>query len=156
MKYIKLFEDFSNEPDSKLSEAATEAKAKVDAMSPEQLTQAQKELQALATRLKLVVADLADANKVQAALEKYPLNVSESVNEGLKEWWGKVKNTVGSWIKGIGIVGVIGSVVTAVIASGDISGNLQAAAPGPELVYSAIALVIASITVAVGNKLKNA
>ena len=103
MKYIKTFENYkinesevneiSNEIN--LTEAESVIKKKVESFSEEEKNKAIEELTTLAGKLGLSPEDMTDATKVEAALSKKESELkleSVSVDESLKEWWGKAKD----------------------------------------------------------------
>lgn len=175
MRYLKTFENFAEQEEVSANRAPQDSVApegisektektiedKIDAMSPDQLAKAQKELESLASKLKLSVEDLQDASKVEAALKANPLNISESsINEGFNEWWGRVKNKVSSWVTRIGAVGIIGSLISLGIGAemaehattlADYSG--ATVNPSEHMIISGIAMVISTAAVIIGMKM---
>ena len=126
MKYIKTFENYkinesevneiSNEIN--LTEAESVIKKKVESFSEEEKNKAIEELTTLAGKLGLSPEDMTDATKVEAALSKKESELkleSVSVDESLKEWWGKAKDKFYKWLTYSGIGGMVGGLITLAI-----------------------------------------
>jgi hypothetical protein len=126
MKYIKTFENYkinesevneiSNEIN--LTEAESVIKKKVESFSEEEKNKAIEELTTLAGKLGLSPEDMTDATKVEAALSKKESELkleSVSVDESLKEWWGKAKDKFYKGLTYSGIGGMVGGLITLAI-----------------------------------------
>ena len=94
---MKAFESFQiNENDSAVANIEQTVTQKVDNLSDDDKEQVKNELVELADKLGLTVEDMTDPNKVGEALANNQAElgeVSESLNEGLSDWWGRVKNS---------------------------------------------------------------
>jgi hypothetical protein len=66
---------------------------------------------------------MTDTNKVGEALAKQAAEadelgeVSESLNEGLSDWWGRVKQTFFKWLTRLGVMGMIGGITSVCIGA---------------------------------------
>jgi hypothetical protein len=169
MRYLKKFENFAGEEENSGHQAPVDGLSpetkekiedKINSFSPEELSKAQGELEAIASKLKLSIEDLQDSSKVEAALKSNPLNVSEALlNEGLSEWWSGIKNKVYSWMSRIGIVGVVGSLISLGIQAEMASDSITQADytgatlnPSASMIYSGIALIISATAIAISMK----
>jgi ABC-type multidrug transport system fused ATPase/permease subunit len=128
MKYIKAFESFKiNENDSSVADIKKQVgetvTSKLDKLSDDEKEKVKKELSDLANKLGLSLEDMTDTNKVGEALAKQAAEadelaeVSESLNEGLKDWWGRVKQTFFKWLTRLGVMGMIGGITSAAIGA---------------------------------------
>jgi hypothetical protein len=121
MKYMKAFESFQiNENDSAVSDIEQTVTQKVENLSDEDKEQVKNELSELANKLGLSLEDMTDTNKVGEALAKNQGSlgeVSESLNEGLSDWWGRVKQTFFKWLTRLGVMGMIGGITSAAIGA---------------------------------------
>ena len=126
MKYIKTFENYKvNENEENpisseinLTKAKSVIEEKVKSFSEEEKNKAIKELTTLAGKLKLSLEDMTDAPKVAAALSKKESELkleSVSVDESLREWWGKTKDKFYKWLTNAGIGGLVGGLITLAI-----------------------------------------
>ena len=126
MKYIKTFENYKvNENEENpisseinLTKAKSVIEEKVKSFSEEEKNKAIKELTTLAGKLKLSLEDMTDATKVEAALSKKESELkleSVSVDESLREWWGKTKDKFYKWLTNAGIGGLVGGLITLAI-----------------------------------------
>ena len=126
MKYIKTFENYKvneNEvnpisSEINLTKAKSVIEEKVKSFSEEEKNKAIKELTTLAGKLKLSLEDMTDAPKVEAALSKKESELkleSVSVDESLREWWGKTKDKFYKWLTNAGIGGLVGGLITLAI-----------------------------------------
>jgi len=126
MKYIKTFENYKiNESEvdeiSKeinLTKAKSLIEEKVKSFSEEEKNKAIEELTKLAGKLGLSPEDMTDPTKVEAALSKKESELkleSVSVDESLKEWWGKAKDKFYKWLTYSGIGGLVGGLITLAI-----------------------------------------
>lgn len=167
MKYLKKFESFSiNENESPAEAKAEEViRQKIESLSEEDKEKAKSELEALAGKLGLSAEDMTDPHKVGAALAEKEGELkleSPSVNEGLSDWWGRVKNTFYSWLTRIGVGGLIGSITSVAIGA-----ELQSTAtnladyapdsivqPNTAIVIGGIAFVISMAAVILGMSKK--
>lgn len=163
MKYLKKFESFSINENESTAEAKAEdiIKQKIDSMSEEDKEKAKSELTEMANKLGLSPEEMTDPNKVGAALASKQGQIkleSASVNEGLSDWWGRVKNTVYSWMTRLGLVGVIGGIATAAIGAGfqETATNLadyvpdSVVNPNTAVVIGGIAFVISMTAMLIG------
>jgi hypothetical protein len=150
MKYLKKFESFTiNENESAEVAAEEVVRKKIDSMSDEDKEKVKSELMKMADKLGLSAEEMTDPHKVGAALASKQGQIkleSSSVNEGFSDWWGRVKKTFYSWMTKLGIVGVIGSIVTAAIGAGfqEKATNLADYVPD-SVVYPNAAVVIGGI-----------
>jgi hypothetical protein len=126
MKYIKTFENYKvneNEvnpisSEINLTKAESVITQKVESFTEEEKNKAIKELTTLAGKLKLSLGDMTDAAKVEEALSKNESELklkSVSVDESLKEWWGKTKDKFYKWLTNAGIGGLVGGLITLAI-----------------------------------------
>lgn len=126
MKYIKTFENYKvneNEvnpisSEINLTKAESVITQKVESFTEEEKNKAIKELTTLAGKLKISLEDMTDATKVEAALSKNESELkleSVSVDESLKEWWGKTKDKFYKWLTNAGIGGLVGGLITLAI-----------------------------------------
>ena len=126
MKYIKTFENYKvneNEvnpisSEINLTKAESVITQKVESFTEEEKNKAIKELTTLAGKLKISLEDMTDATKVEAALSKKESELkleSVSVDESLKEWWGKAKDKFYKWLTNAGIGGLVGGLITLAI-----------------------------------------
>ena len=126
MKYIKTFENYKiNESEvdeiSKeinLTKAKSLIEEKVKSFSEEEKNKAIEELTKLADKLGLSPEYMTDPTKVEAALSKKESELkleSVSVDESLKEWWGKTKDKFYKWLTNAGIGGLVGGLITLAI-----------------------------------------
>lgn len=121
MKHIKAFESFQiNENESAVDIEQTVTQ-KVENLSDDDKEKVRGELSDLANKLGLSPEDMTDPNKVGEALAKNQGelgDVSESVlNEGLSDWWGRVKNRFYKWLTRLGVMGMIGGITSAAIGA---------------------------------------
>jgi ABC-type transporter Mla subunit MlaD len=118
---MKAFESFQiNENDSAVSDIEQTVTQKVENLSDEDKEQVKNELSELANKLGLSLEDMTDTNKVGEALAKNQGSlgeVSESLNEGLSDWWGRVKQTFFKWLTRLGVMGMIGGITSAAIGA---------------------------------------
>ncbi len=163
MKYLRKFESFSinkNEgQDPKMEEVVSQ---KVNALSDEDKEKAKAEITALAGKLGLSPEDMTDASKVEAALSKKEGELkleSNSVNEGLSEWWGRAKNSFYKWLTYTGIGGLVGGITSAAIGASMMSDATNLAdytgatvQPNTAAIVGGAAFVISLIATIVGMK----
>lgn len=163
MKYLRKFESFSineNEgQDPKMEEVVNQ---KVNALSDEDKEKAKAEITALAGKLGLSPEDMTDASKVEAALSKKEGELkleSNSVNEGLSEWWGRAKNSFYKWLTYTGIGGLVGGITSAAIGASMMSDATNLAdytgatvQPNTAAIVGGAAFVISLIATIVGMK----
>lgn len=117
MKYLKTFESFSINENKGTEEFV---KQKIESLSPKQKEELSSQLSDLSDKLGLSPEEMTDAEKVAAALAKNQGSLkleSLEVNEGFKDWWGKVKKNFYSWLTKIGVGGLIGSIASAAIGA---------------------------------------
>ena len=118
MKYLKAFENFkiNEEIEGDIEQVVTQ---KVNSLSDEEKDKVKSELTNLSNKLGLSPEDMTDPNKVGEALAKHQGelgDISESVlNEGLSDWWGRVKNSFYTWMTRLGIMGMLGGITSAAI-----------------------------------------
>lgn len=119
MKYLKTFEGFSINENEGTSVVETEVSKEIESLSQEDKEKVKSELLDIADRLGLNPEELADKEKVAAALEKESdLSIKESlVNEGLSDWWKRTKRKVYGWLAGLGATGTLGGIITAGIGA---------------------------------------
>jgi len=126
MKYIKTFENYKvneNEvnpisSEINLTKAESVITQKVESFTEKEKNKAIEELTTLAGKLGLSPEDMTDATKVEAALSKKESELkleSVSVDESLKEWWGKTKDKFYKWLTNAGIGGLVGGLITLAI-----------------------------------------
>lgn len=163
MKYLRKFESFSineNEgQDPKMEEVVSQ---KVNALSDEDKEKAKAEITALAGKLGLSPEDMTDASKVEAALSKKEGELkleSNSLNEGLSEWWGRAKNSFYKWLTYTGIGGLVGGIASTAIGASMMSDATNLAdytgatvQPNTAAIVGGVAAVISLIATIVGMK----
>lgn len=153
MKYIKAFESFKiNENDSVVG-IEQEVTQKLNNLSDEDKEQVRGELSNLANKLGLTPEDMTDPNKVGEALAKHQNelgDVSESLNEGLSDWWGRVKKRFYQWMTRLGVMGMIGGITSAAIGANamETATNLADFIPNAE-VEPNTAIIMGGIALAV-------
>lgn len=155
MRFIKTFESF--DPASGGNNAEKKIADKVNSMSADELAKANDALASLAKNLKLSVEDLQDAEKVEAALKTNVPELSESdLNEGLSEWWSRVKGKATSWMNKLGITGILASIAAMGIGAEmmDPASEFSGATvtPSTTVLIGAAALVISIAATLITNK----
>lgn len=119
MKYLKTFEGFSINENEGASAVEAEVAKKIEELSPEEQEKLKGELVEFADRLGLDPSELADKEKVESALQAQGDITLESlgVNEGISEWWGRVKSKISALLTGLGLTGIVGGIITTAIGS---------------------------------------
>ena len=154
MKYLKAFENFKiNENDSEtdLEQVITQ---KAQSLSDEEKEKVRVELSDLAKKLGLSPEDMTDPNKVGEALAKQQGElgeVSESLNEGLRDWWGRVKNQFFKWLTRIGVGGMVGGMISAAVGANAMEAATNLADYVPDsIVEPNTAIIVGGIAFAIG------
>lgn len=153
MKYLKTFESFSINENEGTSAVEAEVAKKIEELSPEEQENLKGELVEFADKLGLDPSELADKEKVEAALQAQGDITLESlgVNEGISEWWGRVKSKISAWLTGLGITGTIGGIITAAVGAEMQSTATTLADYRPDaIVEPNQAVIIGGIAAAVG------
>jgi len=131
MTYVKTFAIFESEtPNFEINEAAkasikptpefkTAITAEFKKLTPEKKEQLKGEMVELAKKLNLKGEELTNPDAVAKALisagmvkESMLSEDLDELNEGIKEWWGKHKNTVFKWMTKIGVGGMLAGLAT--------------------------------------------
>ncbi len=161
MRYLKAFENFkiNEETEGDIDQVVTQ---KINNLSDEDKDKVKNELINLADKLGLSPEDMTDPNKVGEALSKHQgelAEITESVlNEGLSDWWGRVKNSFYSWMTKLGIMGMLGSITSVAIGANalETATNLadyvpdSVVEPNTAIIMGGIALVISLAATIVG------
>lgn len=144
MKYLKTFESFSINENQGNSAAEAEVAKKIEELSPEEQENLKGELIELADKLGLDPSELADKEKVEAALQ------AQGVNEEF-QWWDRAKSKISAWLTGLGVTGLIGGLSSVAIGSEMQSHETTLADFRPDaIVEPNQAVVIGGIAMAVG------
>jgi hypothetical protein len=155
MKYLSTFNGFSiNENTQK--ELENTISSKIESLSESEIEVIKNDLENFANKIGISIDDLKDEELVKKALLESGLNLeSMEINEGLKDWWKRIKNKFYNFLTKLGMGGMLVGMITSGIGAEMMSSstnlpNYVVVTPSSTIVIGGVAFAISLIATIVG------